>query len=173
MTPSRRQHVVGAIYVLAAITAWGIYFPLAKIVLLKLSPVVFLVFRLGIGTVVLLALNLHLRKPFATKRSDFAVVVLAGLIGIVAHQLIQVTGLKFTTATNVGWTLTIIPPVTGLLGWMFLRERIALGQIAGLIVAMIGVVFFVTNGRPTQLSVSGNFGDLLALAASLPGLSIR
>ena len=165
MTTSRRQHVIGSAYVIAAITAWGAYFPFAKIILLKLSPVVFLVFRLGIGAAVLLAMNARFGKSFATKRSDLVVVVLAGLIGVVAHQLLQVTGLKFTTATNVGWTLTIIPPVTGLLGWIFLKERIALAQVAGLIVAMIGVVFFISRGRPTQLSMSGNAGDLLALAS--------
>jgi drug/metabolite transporter (DMT)-like permease len=153
------------LYVLAAITAWGVYFPFAKLILLKLSPVVFLVFRLGIGALVLSLMSVRLGKSFATRRSDFGFVVLAGLIGIVAHQLVQVTGLKHTTATNTGWILTLIPPVTGVLGWVFLRERIALKQVAGLIIATIGVVFFVSRGEPTELSFIRNIGDVLALVS--------
>jgi drug/metabolite transporter (DMT)-like permease len=76
-----------------------------------------------------------------------------------------VIGLQHTTATNTGWILTLIPPMSGFLGWVFLKERIALRQIAGLIVAMIGVVFFVSQGAPSELSFVRNIGDVLALAS--------
>lgn len=165
MTESRRTHVTGVIYVMAAITAWGVYFPFAKLILLKLSPIVFLVFRLGIGASVLALMCLRRRKSLRIPAGDAGIVVVAGLIGIVLHQLVQVTGLKFTTATHTGWILTVIPPVTGILGWLFLRERMTLGQVAGLVIAMIGVVFFVTDGRPTTLSLTTNRGDLLALTS--------
>jgi len=165
MKHTTREHTIGMIYVLAAITAWGTYFPFAKLILLKLSPIVFLVFRLGIGAMVLLAMCLFLRKSLTTRRSDLVIILIAGGIGIVLHQLVQVTGLKHTTATNTGWILTLIPPVTGLLGWMVLKERVALKQIAGLFVAMIGVVFFVSNGKPTTLSLVQNIGDVLALTS--------
>jgi drug/metabolite transporter (DMT)-like permease len=165
MTESRRAHLTGVIYVMAAITAWGVYFPFAKLILLKLSPIVFLVFRLGIGTSVLALMCLRRRRSLRIPARDAGIVVVAGLIGIVLHQLVQVTGLQFTTATHTGWILTVIPPVTGVLGWLFLHERITLGQVAGLGVAMIGVVFFVSDGRPTTLSFAANRGDLLALAS--------
>ncbi len=165
MKAETKQHVAGMLYVLAAITAWGIYFPFAKLILAKLAPMVFLVFRLGIGALVLFTLSIRQRKSFAIRRSDIGIVVLAGLIGIVLHQLVQVIGLQHTTATNTGWILTLIPPVSGFLGWVFLKERIALRQVAGLIVAMIGVVFFVSRGAPIELSFIRNIGDVLALAS--------
>ena len=160
----RRDQVIGMAYALAAITAWGAYFPFAKVILAKISPITFLIFRFGIGTAVLVALCLRFRKSFAATRSDFATLVVAGLIGIVGHQFAQVWGLTLTTATNTGWIITITPPVTGVLGWLFLKERIALNQIAGLIVAMIGVFFFVSKGRPSQMSFAGSLGDLLILS---------
>lgn len=154
---------VGALYVLGAITAWGSYFPFAKLILERLSPEVFLVFRLGIGTVILLLLSRRLRKSFAVRRRDLLILVGAGCIGIIAHQMIQLTGLRYTTATNTGWILTLIPPVTGVLGWLFLRERVTARQVVGLGIAILGVVLFVSRGDPTQLSFIQHYGDLLAL----------
>jgi drug/metabolite transporter (DMT)-like permease len=132
MKVETKQHLAGMLCVLAAITAWGVYFPFAKLILAKLDPMVFLVFRLGIGALVLFMLSVRQGKSFALRRPDLGIVLLAGLIGIVLHQLAQVIGLQHTTATNTGWILTLIPPMSGLLGWVFLKERIALRQIAGL-----------------------------------------
>ncbi len=149
--------------VLAAITSWGIYFPFAKIVLIKLSPQVFLVFRLGIGALVLLFFSLKSKQKFNFTKSEWLSISLAGTVGIILHQLIQVAGLTLTTATNIGWILTLIPPVTGILGWIFLKEAVTLRQALGLIVAITGVLLFVSKGNLSALSFSGNLGDFLAL----------
>jgi len=162
---NHRYRLVGLLYGLAAITAWGCYFPFAKLILKKLSPIVFLIFRLGIGAMILVTLSVRLRKSFRVKKSDTAGIILAGLVGVVLHQLIQLTGLKHTTATNTGWILTLIPPLTGLLGWIFLKEAVSLKQIAGLVIAMIGLSLFVSRGKPTSLSLVRNYGDVLALTS--------
>ena len=62
------------------------------------------------------------------ERRDWLFVSLAGFVGIVLHQFIQLNGLKTTSATNTGWILTLIPPVTGILGWFWLKERVAIQQ---------------------------------------------
>ncbi|MBI3871621.1 MAG: DMT family transporter [candidate division Zixibacteria bacterium] len=165
MTDPRRHPYAGVPYLLAAVASWGAYFPLAKLILLKLSPVGFLIIRLGVGALTLLALNLRPRRSLAIQRRDWPVVIAAGLVGIVLHQMIQLNGLRQTSATNTGWILTLIPPVTGILGWFFLRERVSPRQILGLVIAMIGVVFFVANGRPQNLSLGHNTGDFLALGS--------
>lgn len=163
MPDSKHEHLLGTLLVLAAITSWGIYFPFAKIVLVKLSPEVFLVFRLGIGALVLLIFSLRLKGGFRFSGSDWLAVLIAGAVGIILHQLIQVAGLKLTTATNTGWILTLIPPVTGILGWIFLKEAVAFRQGLGLIVAITGVLLFVSKGNLSALSFSGHLGDFLAL----------
>jgi drug/metabolite transporter (DMT)-like permease len=161
------HRALGAVLVLAAIVSWGIYFPFAKIILAKLSPTVFVVFRFAIGVLVLFTLTRRLGRRFVVARSDWPFMITAGLIGIAAHQLIQLWGLVRTTATNTGWILTLIPPVTGLLGWIFLRERVSLKQVAGITIAATGVLLFVTDGRPTTLSIGNNVGDMLAFGSVL------
>ena len=165
MPTARRDRLTGTLFVLGAIITWGAYFPYAKLILQKISPVDFLIFRLGIGAATLALLNLWLRKSFRIEKRDLVIVLGAGLIGIVLHQVIQLNGLRFTSATNTGWILTLIPPVTGLLGWFFLREHVRPRQILGLTIAMVGVVFFVSKGHPEQLSLGNNLGDVLAFVS--------
>jgi drug/metabolite transporter (DMT)-like permease len=160
--PSR---TAGILFILAAITTWGAYFPYAKVILRTISPESFLILRLGVGTLTLALLNLKLRKSLRIARRDWLFVSLAGIVGIVLHQFIQLNGLKTTSATNTGWILTLIPPVTGILGWYWLKERVAIHKIIGLIVAMAGVTLLVARGDLSQLAIGRHRGDLFALAS--------
>jgi drug/metabolite transporter (DMT)-like permease len=165
MNRPRPSSISGTLFVLAAVVSWGAYFPLAKVVLATVSPTVFLVIRLGVGALTLYLVNLRLGKSLHIKREDWVYVLLAGTVGIILHQLIQLNGLLHTSATNTGWILTLIPPVTGVLGWFWLNEKVPLQTIIGLVVAMFGVTLLVSKGNLTRLSISANHGDLLALAS--------
>ena len=167
MRDHRSDAFVGSLFVLGAIISWGAYFPLAKLILQKLSPLVFLVFRFGIGAAVLLLLSVRQGKSFRIQKRDWPGVLWAAVIGIVLHQFIQLAGLERTSATNTGWILTLIPPITGILAWVVLRERIGLRQAIGLGIAMTGVMLFVTNGDVRGLSLGRNVGDMLAFGSVL------
>jgi drug/metabolite transporter (DMT)-like permease len=158
-----RDSLIGALFVLGAITVWGLYFPYAIISLQSLTDPQFLALRWGFGAVTLYVLNRSLKRSIRIQRRDWPVVIAAVVIGIIAHQMIQVHGLRQTSATNTGWILTLIPPLTGVLGWVFLRERVRWRQIIGLFIAMAGVLLFVSKGYIRQLSFINNFGDFLVL----------
>ncbi|HEX9750951.1 MAG TPA: DMT family transporter [candidate division Zixibacteria bacterium] len=159
--PAGVSTLVGVIFVLAAITSWGANFPYTKIVLAKLSSPVFLVLRFGIGAITLTLLSFATRRTQRPARKDWGIILGAALVGIVLHQWTQLTGLRFTSATNTGWILTLIPPVTGLMAWSFLRERVTKRQLTGLAIALIGVTLFIARGQWQSLSMIGNRGDLL------------
>lgn len=163
MPPNDKARLTGTLCVLGAVVAWGAYFPFAKIVLERISPASFLIIRLGVGAATLYLLNLYLRKSLRIRRVDWAFVVITGAIGIILHQLIQLTGLKETSATNTGWILTLNPPVAGILGWLLLKERVTMQKILGLAIAMLGVALLVSKGRLSELSLLQNWGDTLAL----------
>jgi len=155
------ERLKGFFYVTAAVLAWGAYFPFAKILLEKVSLPTFLTLRLGIGAAVLYLLCAVLKKPLGFPRKDLFWVGLGGISGVLLHQLLQVEGIKYTSATNVGWILTLIPPVTGIMAWVFLGEPIMRRQVAGLVLAMGGLLLFVSRGHLESLSMIRNYGDLL------------
>ena len=51
---------------------------------------------------------------------------------ITAHFLIQITGLRYTSATNTGWIISITPLVTVALSYVFLKEQISRFTIIGI-----------------------------------------
>lgn len=163
MQPDDKARLTGTLCVLAAVIAWGAYFPYAKIVLQKISPASFLIIRLGVGAATLYLLNLFLKKSLRIERRDWLFVVATGMIGIVIHQLIQLAGLKETSATNTGWILTLNPPVAGILGWLLLKEKVGIQKVIGLAIAMVGVALLISKGHLSQLSFVQNWGDTLAL----------
>lgn len=163
MQPDDKARLTGTLCVLGAVVAWGAYFPYAKIVLQKISPASFLIIRLGVGAATLYLLNLYLRKSLVIKRSDWLFVIITGVIGIIIHQIIQLTGLKETSATNTGWILTLNPPVAGILGWLLLKEKVTIQKVTGLAIAMLGVALLVSKGHLSELSLVRNWGDTLAL----------
>ena len=156
------DRVAGIIYATASVFSWGVYLPYAKLILAKLSPSVFLTFRLSIGAITLFVFSLTLRRSFGFKSKDLLWIITAGITGIILHQILQLESLKYTTATNVGWILTLIPAATGLFAWIFLKESIAFHQIVGLVIAMTGLALFVSKGNPTKLSFIKNYGDFLS-----------
>lgn len=163
MQPDDKARLTGTLCVLGAVVAWGAYFPYAKLVLQKISPSSFLIIRLGVGAATLYLLNIALKKSLHINRSDWLFVIITGGIGIILHQLIQLTGLKVTSATNTGWILTLNPPVAGILGWLLLRERVTVQKLIGLAIAMLGVALLISKGHLSELSLVRNWGDTLAL----------
>jgi drug/metabolite transporter (DMT)-like permease len=158
-----RDSLIGALFVLGAIMSWGLYFPFAILSLEHLTDAQFLTFRWGVGSLTLFVLTRSLRRSVHVRKRDWAAIIAAAAIGIILHQLVQVHGLRFTTAGNTGWILTLIPPLNGVLGWIFLGERVRLRQMLGLLIAIAGVLLFVSRGNIRQLSFINNFGDLLVL----------
>lgn len=163
--PAWRPHVAA----FAAITAWGLSFVATKVALEFLSPatVIFTRFALGVAVLhgILLARGLPLRPPAGRLGS----LVLMGFIGIFVHQMLQVHGLERTTAVRTGWLIGLIPIWSALIGATFLRERLGLRRVVGLVLGFAGAVLVVTRGRLSGelLGLPQTTGDFLVLASTL------
>ncbi|MFA6475447.1 MAG: DMT family transporter [Patescibacteria group bacterium] len=160
-----RLPIKGWTFALLATFTWGGYLSLAKIVLEKITVEHFLVLRFFIGAAVLFGIIILTRDSLVIKRVQWWAVIFTATIGIILHQSIQATGLRFTTATNTGWILTFIPVVTGLLAYWFLHEPIRLKQVIGLIIAGVGLITLITNGDVLHLFSSYHYGDYLIMGS--------
>jgi drug/metabolite transporter (DMT)-like permease len=98
-------------------------------------------------------------------RADAAPLVLGGAI-YTLHVLVQIGGLVTTTATNTGWIISVSPLALAVLSFLFLRERIGWGGVAGIAVATVGILLLVSRGRLTDLAWLQNRGDWLVLASA-------
>lgn len=153
------------VLLLFAVTMWGWSFVAAKICLDYLTPVELLGLRLLVGLPVLLVIILVKGFSFGFDK-PLRLRMLAGSAILTVHFLIQVTGLKYTSATNTGWIIAVIPLVLVVLSYFFLREKIGLKEISGIAIASIGIVLLISKGDITNIGWLTSYGDWLILASA-------
>lgn len=84
----------------------------------------------------------------------------------VFHLWIQITGLKYTTAANTGWIIGTAPIFIALLGFIFLKEKLNLIKISGIVIAFTGLLLLIGKGNPLKINFLNSIGDLLVLFSS-------
>lgn len=144
---------------------WGWSFVATKICLEYLSPVEIIGWRYVIGLPLMGVVILAKRTPFRIPRGEYGWFLAAGGT-ITTHFLIQVIGMQYTSATNTGWLISVTPLVMAVLSYVFLKERLTIGAVAGIIVATTGVLLLVSGGRIFELGWLRSVGDWLVLASA-------
>ena len=125
-----------------SMTLVGSYVALSK-PLAAVLPVFLLAWmRFGIGTVAMLH---WLRKPadeppltVQTKRLLF----LESFLGNFLFTVCMIYGVSLTNAVSAGVTLAAIPAAVAVMGWIFLRERVAPRTWAAVACAVVGIALF-------------------------------
>ena len=153
---------------LFAVTVWGASFVATKIALQYSSPTTVVWLRFAMG-VLILGFAVGLSKQFLLPQGkDWGYFALLGFLGITFHQWLQSTGLVTAQATTTGWIIASTPIFMALLGLLVLREYLVWYQIAGIILAAVGVLLVVTKGDLATV-FTGQFGapgDFLVLISA-------
>ena len=153
------------VLLLSAVIIWGWTFVATKILVAELGPVEIFGLRLAIGLPFLAGVLLVRRVPLRFSRADAAPLLLGGAI-FTLHFLVQIYGLRFTTATNSSWIISVSPLALAVLSFLVLRERIGSNGVAGIAVATIGVLLLVSRGRLNDLAWLRSTGDWLVLVSA-------
>ncbi|MEE8577539.1 MAG: DMT family transporter, partial [candidate division Zixibacteria bacterium] len=153
------------IYLLLCVIFWGWTFVATRIVLEFISPVELLGLRFLIGLPILYPI-MRAKKISIRFSSRDRWPILLGAAIITIHFIIQITGLKYTTATNTGWIISITPLVMVTLSFLILKERIGRFGLAGIAVASAGILVLVSGGRFETLDWLSSTGDWLILASA-------
>ena len=139
--------------VLCAVTIWGGSFAATKYALAQAEPSLILCLRLAMTLPVLAAgcaLGRELRLPTAHEAFVLALLGFQGICfhhqGICFHQGIQAVAMKTAGAGNANWMMVASPAVVAVLGWLFLKEKISRGAVAGLALASAGRAFPSARG---------------------------
>ncbi|MGQ9366045.1 DMT family transporter [Azospirillum sp. A39] len=99
--------------------------------------------------------------------ADWRRLMVLGALGMGVCGAFVYVGLEHTTATNAGLIYASSPVLILLIAAVVLGERVGPRQIAGIAVAMAGVLAILARGDPdVLLSLSFNAGDVWILAAA-------
>jgi len=151
--------------IILAVIFWGSSFIATKVALKELSPETIISLRLIIASVFLFITAILLKKDFSINLKSHGFIFILALIAVF-HLMIQVTGLKYTTASNTGWIIGTAPIFMAILAAIFFREKIGLLKVAGIIIAMFGLLLLIGKGNITNVDLIKNKGDLLVLASA-------
>jgi drug/metabolite transporter (DMT)-like permease len=154
-----------SVYLLVCTIIWGWTFVATRVCLQYLSPVELLGLRFLIGLPLLLVIVLARRVRFEFTSRERRAILLGSAI-ITVHFLIQITGLKYTTATNTGWIMAVIPLVMAVLAFLILKERLGRRAIIGIAVATAGILLLMSRGKFGSFDWLRSFGDWLVLASA-------
>ena len=151
--------------IILAVVFWGSSFIATKVALKELSPETIISLRLIIAAVFLFITAILLKKDFSINLKSHSFIFILALIAVF-HLMIQVTGLKYTTASNTGWIIGTAPIFMVILAAIFFREKIGMLKIGGIIIAMFGLLLLIGKGNITNVDLIKNKGDLLVLASA-------
>ncbi|WP_297464426.1 DMT family transporter [Thermococcus sp.] len=143
--------------VLLGITAiWGFTFPAMKVSLDYVPPMLFLAYRFGIAS--LLMLIIFRRKVLSSEALKEGFIL--GLTLFFGHGF-QIVGLKYTTASNSAFITSLYVVFTPFIAYLLLGERIEASDVVSLLIALTGL-YLISGG-----SVNLNRGDLLTVLCAL------
>ena len=99
--------------------------------------------------------------------SQWGLLMLSGILGFSLGD-----GFLFTAFLKLGAKRTLLifsanPVISAVLGWILLGERLQVLHIAGILLAVFGIMFVIRSDVPRQREKAGGFGILAAVLATL------
>ena len=144
--------------IIIATLSWGITFPLIKISLEYMSPVIFLAIRFLISTIVMI--------PFIKNRSDFTGLkqgFIAGFYLFLGYYF-QTIGLYFTTPAISGFVTGLYIVLVPVIAYLIYRQRISKSDLSAVTLAFVGLLI-ITVGEVSNFSLQ--LGDLLTFICAV------
>lgn len=154
---------------LAAHLIWGANFLVAKVTLAEIPPMSLSFLRFLFASILLIPFLLIEKKRRRIKIKDLPRLILSGIFLTTLNIAFFYEGLLKTTIIQASVLTLTVPMFSVLLAWWFLKEKIYVVNILGLVVGMIGASTII--GLPLILFKSFDLqnllGNLLIILASL------
>jgi drug/metabolite transporter (DMT)-like permease len=152
---------------LVLVLLWALNFSVIKIGLATIPPFAFNALRFPLAAILLAAVLLSGGRLDLPDRGDIARIVVLGIIGNLAYQLLFISGMALSRAGNASVLLTASPIFTALLsGWLG-HERIRPAAWLGIAGASAGIALVVGSGEEGfGFGAQTLRGDLLLVGAA-------
>lgn len=156
----KKSSLKAEMILLGVVVIWGYTFPVIKNVLLEIPPFTFLSYRFLLAFAVI-----YLIFPKRLSRIELQTIKDGFLVGLFLFigYFGQTVGTQFTTATKTAFitgTSVILVPI---FSFCWLKEKIQLNSVVGVLLAMIGLWLMNSNGTLYHI----NLGDSLVFLGAV------
>jgi drug/metabolite transporter (DMT)-like permease len=139
---------------------------IGKIVLEAVPPISIVGFRVGITALVLVIIQTYRRRLWLKQKSDYVRLAVLSLFGVIFNQILFITGLSLTKASNTSLLAVTIPIFALTAGALAGFERLTRLKIIGITLAGLGVIIII-DPRNASFSSDTTIGDILIILNSL------
>jgi len=141
---------------------WGLDFIVIEYMMEYVSPTIFTLTRLIIGTVILMAIVMVKYKGLHIKKEDWPRMFISGAVGMAIYFTVENLGTGMTSASFSSLIMATVP-VFGMIGdRIFFGSRITFVKVACVIASIIGV-YLLVSGEPMGIDLVGT-GIMLVAA---------
>jgi drug/metabolite transporter (DMT)-like permease len=149
---------------LAVTLVWGGNFAVVKFGAQQFAPLAFSATRMGIATVLLVAVARLMGEAMPSAK-DMRRLLLLGVLGNGAYQVLFVLAISITRSANVAIVLAATPALMALVGRVRGSDVMTPRALAGIAVSMGGIALVVLGGAAGDAPGGSFAGDMLALGA--------
>lgn len=159
------------LYLIITFILWGSLYVVSKKVLGELPAFTISMIRFAIAFAVLGLLGR--KKRVKIERQDYKYVAAIGVVGYFVAVGAQLLGTKYAGASMASLLNSLNPVTMSVFAAIFLKEKLTLQKIAGMILALIGV-YIVLGGGNDAYSIPGIlFSAVAVLAWSAISILVR
>jgi drug/metabolite transporter (DMT)-like permease len=158
---------LGAILLVTVVLAWGLTWPVNKVILATVPPLWAVALRTGIGALALFVIAAVQRRLTLPPRQDLPVLVSIALLHMVGFGVLSSIGLE-TVPTGRSVVLAYTTPLWVVPGAaLFLGERLTTRRIVGVVVGLAGLSVLFNPLALDWTERAAVLGNLAILAAAL------
>jgi len=166
--PNNRLSWPAFFALLGATLLWGGSFIAMKIAMRGFSPLVVVFGRMALASLVFALLWRRL-GGFREARGDWPALLFLAFCEPCAYFVFEAWALTLTQASQAAMVSSTLPVLTAIAAAVFLKEQLERRTIAGLSLAMVGVVLMSLTGQASEGAphpLFGNFLEFLAMCCT-------
>jgi drug/metabolite transporter (DMT)-like permease len=155
----------GFLILLCLTMLWGLNYTAVKVSNLGFAPIFNAFLRSSIASAFGIVYCLSIKEPLFHRDIRLFHGCIVGLLFGLEFVCIYL-GLLYTDSARAGILINCSPFIVAIGAYLFLRERLNITKVTGLVLAFIGL-YSVFQGKPRTWSTSMLFGDLLEITAAI------
>jgi drug/metabolite transporter (DMT)-like permease len=132
--------------ILAAI-CWSSAYITINLAFESFRPITIVLLRVIVASIFMLAIGFSLKKLDKIKKSHIKWFIILGLIEPFSYFLCEVYGLTMVSATLAAVILSTIPLFSPIFSSIFLKEKVTVANIVGIVISILGVGLIILDGK--------------------------
>ena len=157
------------LFLTLASLCWGFNALASRLAIDEISPMSLVSGRwLGVMIILSIICRHQLSLGFQVFKSNYKWMIMMGLCGFTTFNSLYYISAHHTVAINLGIVQSTTPAFIMIISMFWLKTRINLKQVTGLLITFIGVSIVISNGNlASLLRLKLNNGDLLLIVACI------